>query len=171
LSFRDRLVRSIGPRVVIGLSEVRWPGRLKAQLRRARGGRGEVELYIAADDPASAVALSQLAERVRDRRAQIVLYPVAERGMENDPAADIRRDYVAMDAARMARRNGIDLEQATVALREACAVGDAELAANAKRMRGKGMYDTPAAWVAGEWFFAHERVDSICERLDYLGWA
>lgn len=170
MSFRGSVVRSIGPRVVIAAAEVRWPARLKAQLRRARGGRGTIELYVAADDPWSAVAWRQLDERVRARDVDVVLYPVADRGLENDRALEIRKAYVAVDAARLAQRAGIDLDEAMAALGGACALGDAELAGNAKRMRGKGIYDTPAAWIDGEWFFAHERLDSIGDRLDYLGW-
>jgi len=30
--------------------------------------------------------------------------------------------------------------------------------------------DTPAAWVHGQWFFAHDRLVQIGERLDDLGW-
>jgi hypothetical protein len=37
-------------------------------------------------------------------------------------------------------------------------------------MRRRKIYDTPSAWVAGRWFFAHERVEQIGEWLDRLGW-
>lgn len=39
-----------------------------------------------------------------------------------------------------------------------------------QRMRRKRMYDTPAAAVHGQWFFAHERLGQIEHRLDELGW-
>jgi len=41
---------------------------------------------------------------------------------------------------------------------------------NERAMRRRGPYDTPAAWVHGQWFFAHERLDQIEHRLDELGW-
>ena len=34
----------------------------------------------------------------------------------------------------------------------------------------RGPYDTPAAWVHGQWFFAHDRSAQIGARLDDLGW-
>jgi 2-hydroxychromene-2-carboxylate isomerase len=40
-----------------------------------------------------------------------------------------------------------------------------------RRMARRGPYDTPAAWVAGRWYFAHDRGPQICEWLDALGWA
>jgi 2-hydroxychromene-2-carboxylate isomerase len=40
-----------------------------------------------------------------------------------------------------------------------------------KRMSRRGPYDTPAAWVAGRWYFAHDRAPQICEWLEVLGWA
>ncbi|MCW3033899.1 MAG: hypothetical protein QOK19_1979 [Solirubrobacteraceae bacterium] len=40
-----------------------------------------------------------------------------------------------------------------------------------KRMARRGPYETPAAWVAGRWYFAHDRAPQICEWLDVLGWA
>jgi hypothetical protein len=42
---------------------------------------------------------------------------------------------------------------------------------NERRMRRRGPYDTPAAWVHGQWFFAHDRPAQIAHRLDQLGWA
>jgi 2-hydroxychromene-2-carboxylate isomerase len=39
-----------------------------------------------------------------------------------------------------------------------------------RRMRRRGPYDTPAAWVHGQWFFAHDRGAQIADRLDGLGW-
>jgi hypothetical protein len=41
---------------------------------------------------------------------------------------------------------------------------------NERRMRRRRPYDTPAAWVHGQWFFAHDRLVQIGERLDSLGW-
>ncbi len=44
------------------------------------------------------------------------------------------------------------------------------LHANERRMRRRGPYDTPAAFVHGQWFFAHDRLVQISARLDDLGW-
>jgi 2-hydroxychromene-2-carboxylate isomerase len=41
---------------------------------------------------------------------------------------------------------------------------------NERLMRRRRPYDTPAAWVHGQWFFAHDRLVQIGERLDNLGW-
>ena len=38
------------------------------------------------------------------------------------------------------------------------------------RMARRGPYETPAAWVAGRWYFAHDRAGAIVEYLDLLGW-
>jgi 2-hydroxychromene-2-carboxylate isomerase len=50
------------------------------------------------------------------------------------------------------------------------APGRAPVRENERAMRRRGAYDTPAAWVHGQWFFAHERLDQIEHRLDELGW-
>jgi 2-hydroxychromene-2-carboxylate isomerase len=42
--------------------------------------------------------------------------------------------------------------------------------ANERAMAHRGPYDTPAAWVHGQWFFAQDRGAQIGERLDDLGW-
>lgn len=41
---------------------------------------------------------------------------------------------------------------------------------NERLMGRRGPYDTPAAWVHGQWFFAHDRLAQIGDRLDGLGW-
>ena len=41
---------------------------------------------------------------------------------------------------------------------------------NERRMRVRGIYDVPGAWVHGQWFFAHDRPAQIEQRLDDLGW-
>lgn len=49
--------------------------------------------------------------------------------------------------------------------------GDPEaVRANEHRMVRSGPYDTPAAVVHGQWFFAHDRLAQIVHRLDRLGW-
>ena len=42
--------------------------------------------------------------------------------------------------------------------------------ANERRMRRRGPYDTPAAWIGGRWFFAHDRPVQIAAWVDALGW-
>jgi 2-hydroxychromene-2-carboxylate isomerase len=41
---------------------------------------------------------------------------------------------------------------------------------NERWMHRRKPYDTPAAWVHGRWYFAHDRLVQIGERLDGLGW-
>jgi 2-hydroxychromene-2-carboxylate isomerase len=41
---------------------------------------------------------------------------------------------------------------------------------NEARMRRRGPYDTPAAAIGGQWYFAHDRLEQIADRLDRLGW-
>ncbi len=38
-------------------------------------------------------------------------------------------------------------------------------------MSRRGPYETPAAWVAGRWFFAQDRPQQIADWLDQLGWS
>jgi 2-hydroxychromene-2-carboxylate isomerase len=39
-----------------------------------------------------------------------------------------------------------------------------------RRALPRGLYDTPVALVHGNWYFAHERLEQVGERLDELGW-
>ena len=48
--------------------------------------------------------------------------------------------------------------------------GDDAVRRDEQLMERRGPYDTPAAWVHGQWFFAHDRLAQIGERLDDLGW-
>lgn len=48
--------------------------------------------------------------------------------------------------------------------------GSGRVAENEKLMAKRGPYDVPAAWVRGQWFFAHERGERIAQTLDELGW-
>jgi 2-hydroxychromene-2-carboxylate isomerase len=193
-------------------------------VRRALGRRGRVELFFAFDDPCSAIAVIELAERVAGREVQLVLKPVIARGIREDPAAQLKRRYALTDARRLGRRSGLvltrteplapeeaDFLAAWVAstspdpsLERFCveamrqlwfvssgpveladyerlwqeqfgspppvAPGTRSVARNERLMRRRGPYDTPAAWVHGQWFFAHDRLTQIGERLDELGW-
>jgi len=51
------------------------------------------------------------------------------------------------------------------------AAGAAALARNERAMHLHWMYETPAAWVHGRWYFAHDRPQQIVEWLDELGWS
>jgi 2-hydroxychromene-2-carboxylate isomerase len=46
----------------------------------------------------------------------------------------------------------------------------AAVRANEKKMTSRGPYETPAAWIGGRWFFAHDRSAQIADWLDELGW-
>jgi 2-hydroxychromene-2-carboxylate isomerase len=223
MSIRDRLQRRVIPRLVVALSTVRWPGRVRAAVRRALSGRARVRVYVAFDDPYSAVALLGLVERLGRRRVRLDVEPVVARGITGDPAVADKRRYAVVDARRLARRAGRELSRggpvpadetaflaawATAApqgkkriafcaaalahiwhssdgpvLREPYAEfwkthvggeppqdGAASVAHAERRMRRRGLYDTPIAVVHGEWFFAHERLAQIEHRLDDLGW-
>src|SRR3954454_1427496 len=108
---RDRLTRRVLPRVVVALSQVDWPASSGARVRRFFGRRGRVELFFAFDDPCSAVAVIELARRVSGRDVRLLLKPVVARGIDGDPAVDLKRRYAIVDARRLARRAGLELLQ------------------------------------------------------------
>ena len=214
----ERLRRSIVPSTIIRLSRIEWPARAGASARRAVGGHGTLELYFAFDDPCSAVAVIELARRTAGRNVELVLRPVVERGIPDDPALDDKRRYAITDARRLARRAGLTLQREdpllpadTAFLAEWVANGEpgpaltgfcvaamerlwfetsgpvvpgeyaslpgapgtgdaAAVRRNERRMVRSGPYDTPAAVVHGQWFFAHDRLAQIVHRLDRLGW-
>lgn len=107
MSPRDRLQRRVIPRAIVALSTIRFPARAGAALRRARGGRGRVDLYVAFDDPNSAVAALGLSQRLGPRPADLHVAPVVARGIPDDPAVEDKRRYAVVDARRLARRNGL----------------------------------------------------------------
>ncbi|HXG28995.1 MAG TPA: hypothetical protein VNJ47_09130 [Nevskiales bacterium] len=222
---RDTLQKVLMPRLLVAWFASRWPGQLWAWLLRRLGGRAEVELYFAFDDPYSVVALPLLEVAAR-RRTELSLYPLVERGMDQDPALEQRRHFAIEDSLRLLRRRGLSLRRRTplapadtaflatwteslrgrpqmqafvaAALTRLwlasegpvraedyaglfCEItGEAppaagallaqRLAANRTRQLRKGHWESPAARVQGEWFFAHERIPQIEERLSYLGW-
>ena len=219
-SFADTLTRRILPRTIVSLSQLDGRARVGAALRRRLHRSARVELYFAFDDPCSAVAVLDLAGRLADYEAQLVLYPVVHRGIPDDPAVDLKRVYAIEDARRLLRRSDLTLRRTEPlapgdvaflaewvagapqgpalvrfcvdAMRRlwletdgpvdqtdfeppspAALAGDRGSAAvrrDERRMKRRGPYDTPAAWVHGQWFFAHDRLAQIAARLDDLGW-
>lgn|GEM_PF-630036 len=220
----DALTRRILPRTVVALARDDTPARVGARVRRALRRPARVELYFAFDDPCSAVAVIDLANRLAPFDVALALAPVVRRGIADDPAVALKRHYAVEDAARLFRRSGLTLGRAAPlapddvaflaawtagaapgsALTTFCVsalrrlwlgddgpvlaadyrplwqrcfgteppdVGDAEdaVARNERRMARRGPYDTPAAWVHGQWFFAHDRLAQIAARLDDLG--
>jgi 2-hydroxychromene-2-carboxylate isomerase len=220
----EHLTRSLLPRAVVALSSVTWPARIGAAERRRFGQRGRVELFFAFDDPCSAMAVIDLATRLRERDVDLVLKPVVARGIAGDPAVDQKRRYAIVDSRRRARRIGLELHRGEPLTAESTAFlaewvapvpqgapltrfcvdalrhlwyesdepveqahyaalwrshfeddpggadGPAAVKRNERLMRRRGPYDTPAAWVHGQWFFAYDRLVQIGERLDSLGW-
>jgi 2-hydroxychromene-2-carboxylate isomerase len=111
VSARDRIRRRVMPRAIVALSTVRMPGRVAAGARRALGGSAAVRLYVAFDDPYSAVAVLGLDERVAGRRARLLVEPVVERGIPGDPAVERKREYAVLDSRRLARRAARELSR------------------------------------------------------------
>lgn len=106
------VTRRVIPSAVIALSTVSWPARGRAALERARGGRGRLELFFSFDDPCSAVAVPELAVACAARPVDLVLLPVAERGIPGDPAVSDKRREALVDARRRARRAGREMLRA-----------------------------------------------------------
>lgn len=210
-SLRDRVQRSLAPRAVVALSRLRMP----------RPWAPRVELYFAYDDPYAVLALPGLHRLTRARGLPLHLYPLLERGIPADPAAEQRSRYALLDADRLLQRSDQRLGRrrplaaadcAFLAAWTQAAVADpacADFAAaaleqlwlrddrpieadsfarlyrdilrrkppadnprlmqavrgNTRRLNARGHWESPAARVGGEWFFAHERLPQIAERL------
>jgi hypothetical protein len=219
----DTLTRRTLPRALVAASQVTLPARLAAAARRRRGERERVEMFIAFDDPCSAIAMVDLSARLATRHVDLIPMAVIDRGIEGDPAVAQKREYAVTDARRLASRTGLTLARETTlpaadtaflaewvdaaeagpallaftvaALRRLWFESDGPIERSAflelwrehldseprpdggdvraaeKRMARRGPYETPAAWVAGRWYFAHDRPGQICEWLDELGWA
>ena len=211
---RDQIQRSFAPRAVVALSRMRIP--------RPWSRAPRVELYFAFDDPYAAIGLPGLLELTTDRGLDLEVYPLLERGIPDDPAAEKRRLYSVVDAKRLADRSSRRFSRreplrvsdcaflaawtetargdsaaplfAAAALDELWLRSDgpvvrepfeelhrrildrtppideaatrASLTRNAERLRACGHWESPAARIDGEWFFAHERLPQIAARLD-----
>lgn len=213
--WKDRLRRRWLPRLVVALA--------RRQRARPLPADAAIELYFACDDPCAAIALPALAALCEARGVPLQLYPLIERGIAGDPAAEARALHAVRDADRLARRDGRRLSRhqplsaadtaflarwieglrgqpgmaafAVAAIEQlwrvdgdaqpqpetfaalyrrltgnaaptADAAADAGLVANAARLRRLGHWESPAARIGGEWFFAHERLAQIGECLD-----
>lgn len=223
MSLADTLRRAVAPRLVVGLSRLRGAQRLRAKLQRLAGQRPRIELYFAFDDPYAAIALPGLIALAQRHGAVLELYPLLERGIEDDPAALLRRRHAVEDARRLAPRHGLTLSRTqphaaddcaflahwTEALRGHAAMApfaaaaldaiwnrdaapdESALGALHRQLAGRepasarfdtalddnhvlllhrGHWESPAARVGGEWFFAHERLPQIGNHLRTLGW-
>ena len=125
----ERLQRRVLPRAVVVLSGVDRPRRWAAAVLRRLGGRGVVRLYVAFDDPYSAVALLGLRDRLASRRVRLLVEPVVARGIPGDPAVEAKRRYAVLDAARLARRAGRELARTEPIPAARCAALAAQAAA------------------------------------------
>jgi 2-hydroxychromene-2-carboxylate isomerase len=218
----ERLRRRVIPSAIIALSTIDRPARAAAALQRARGHRQRVELFFAFDDPCSAVAVIDVAQRLAGRPVDLVPVPVVERGIPGDPAVAAKRRYAIEDARRLGRRSGLVLareepldpertaflaqwvagapenpalldfsvealralwfetsgpvmaeDYAPIWRRAVRTVPELDPRAverNQRRMLRRGPYDTPAAAIGRQWYFAHDRAAQIADRLDRLGW-
>jgi 2-hydroxychromene-2-carboxylate isomerase len=147
--------------VVVRLSEVRRPRRAEAALRRALGRPGVVRLYVAFDDPHSAVAALGLGDRLAGRRVRLVVVPVVARGIAGDPAAQEKRRYAVVDARRLARRDGRELSRQDPVRADDCAFL-AEWAAAIRSRRARAAFC--AAALERLWLGSRGRID----RGDYV---
>ncbi len=113
MTLKDRIERRGVPRLIVTLSTFDLPRRLQSRMRRARGGRGAIDLYVAFDDPYSAVAVLGLADRTAHRAADVRVHAVVARGIPDDPAVDAKRAYAVTDARRLSARDGVTFVRAT----------------------------------------------------------
>ncbi len=107
----ELLRRRVVPSAMIAASRVTLPARLAASGRRRAGRRGSLEMFFAFDDPCSAVAVIDLVGRTQGRAVDLLMLPVLRRGIPGDPAAELKRAYTVRDAARLARRLGMELSR------------------------------------------------------------
>lgn len=154
MSLRDRIRRRVMPRLVVALSTVDAHHRAAARIRRALGRQAVVRMYVAFDDPNSAVALLGLMERVQHRRVRLLVEPVVHRGIPDDPAVEAKRRYAVVDSTRLARRAGLELSRS-----EPLAAGDtAFLAEAAATLPPEERLGFCAAAIRRVWFESDGRV-------------
>lgn len=213
---RDTVQRTLAPRTVVALSRIHLPRPWPRQVRP--------ELYYAYDDPYAVLALPGLLRLTQARGLPMRLYPLIERGIPGDPAAEQRRAYSVVDADRLLQRDERRLSRQRPLHAADCqflaawtqaAIGDpavvlfaaaaleqlwlhsdgpvepeafavlhrrilereppadaapwiGQLLGNTRRLVARGHWESPAARIEGEWFFAHERLPQIAACLDRL---
>lgn len=94
------------PSAAIWVLESKAQAAVRSSVGRIRRRAPRAELYVAFDDPYSALAL----ETVRDLRSaphvDFEIYPVVRRGVAGDSNSELRRAYSLRDAKRLATRRG-----------------------------------------------------------------
>jgi 2-hydroxychromene-2-carboxylate isomerase len=106
----EHISRSLVPRLAIGIQEqIRRAGEARARIERLFGRPPSIELYIAFDDPYSALAVVQLVPILHRRGIVLALYPLIEHGIAGDPDLALRKAYAITDSRRLARRAGLVL--------------------------------------------------------------
>ncbi|MGH8505379.1 MAG: hypothetical protein ACRETM_05365 [Stenotrophobium sp.] len=221
----NHLRRVTAPSTVVALSRLQWPRRLRSALRHTLGRRVRIELFFAFDDPYSAIALPGLIKLARAHDADLAIYPLLERGIAGDPAAEQRRRHAVHDSRRLARRDGQDFSRSEPLSATDCAflaawteatrgsdgmiafaaaaleqlwlhssgpllqtdfhklhqqylgkpapaqtpANEKALAANTARLHRLGHWESPAARIDRQWFFAHERLPQMDDLLRALG--
>ena len=122
-----------------------------------------MRLFFAFDDPYSAIALAGLAETVKDRRVRLLLEPVVERGIPDDPAREAKRRYAIADSRRLARDLGLELARSDPVAPESVA----SIAAGAAAIpQGAARAEFCLAAMDHLWFEANEEPDpAACLRV------
>jgi 2-hydroxychromene-2-carboxylate isomerase len=100
----EKFKKSTVPGLILAISKVRAPAKAAAAVRRLTGRRGLVEVFVAFDDPSSALALVELDRRLARRKVDLVVRPVLNRDLAGDPAIEAKRAYAVTDTQRLARR-------------------------------------------------------------------
>lgn len=105
----EKFKKSTVPGLILALAKVRAPAKAAAALRRLTGRRGLIEVFVAFDDPSSALAIVELDRRLARRRVDLVVRPVLNRDLAGDPAIEAKRAYAVTDTQRLARRYDLAL--------------------------------------------------------------
>ena len=85
---RRRVTRNVVPRAAMATLDTRLPTRLREGARRVVGLRPTGELFVAFEDPCSALALRQIPDLLTEHECKIDLFPVVDHGIPNDPEAE-----------------------------------------------------------------------------------
>jgi 2-hydroxychromene-2-carboxylate isomerase len=121
MSSAEYLRRALAPRLVVASGRVTSLTKLRAACRRAIGLRPRIELFFAFDDPYAALAMPGLIRIAQQRRAELAIYPLVERGIAGDPALNARRRHAVQDSLRLAQRSGLVLQRSEPLSAQDCA--------------------------------------------------